>query len=226
MRSGSCSRRLGRGRVVVDEVPVERRQVDVADALGGRRAGLRELARDATDLDDRQRGRVGQDDRHLQQDPQLLADRDRRGVVERLGAVARLEQERAPRGDLGERVAQRARLAREHERRHAAQLLARQLGACGVRPHGLLQRLVRAPRGGCPGGFGDGHAGPSLRREGLPAPRHARARSRAGRRAPGRAPRRARPARAAGSSPPRDAHRRDDPGRSRAPAAGGPAARR
>ena len=87
-------------------------------------------------------GRVGQDDRHLQQDPQLLADRDRRGVVERLGAVTGLEQERAPGGDLGERVAQRARLAREHERRHAAQLLAR-ASRRGRRP---ATRAAAAPR--------------------------------------------------------------------------------
>ena len=171
--------RLGRGRVVVDEVAVEGGQVDVADALGGRRARLCELARDAADLDHRQRRRVGQDDRHLQQDLELLADRHRGGVVERFGAVTGLEQEGAAGRDLRERVPQRARLAGEHERRHPAQLLARDLGAAGVGPHGLLQRLVRAPGGGCPGGFRDCHAGTSLRRAGgSGSPSRARARAR------------------------------------------------
>ncbi len=77
--------------------------------------------------------------------------------MERLGAVTGLQQEGATRGDLGERVLERAGLAREDERRHAAQLRARLLGAGGIGPRGLLQRLVRVPGSGRPGGFGDCH---------------------------------------------------------------------
>ena len=55
--------------------------------------------------------------RHLQQDLQLLADRDRGEVAERLGAVAGLEQERPAGGDLAERGLQVTRLAGEDERR-------------------------------------------------------------------------------------------------------------
>ena len=65
---------------------------------------------------------------------QALADRDRRvggaalgqalEVVERLGAVARLEQERAAGRDLGERGAHLPRLAGEDERRQRVQSCA------------------------------------------------------------------------------------------------------
>ena len=219
--------RLGRGRVVVDQVAVERRQVDVADALGGRRARLRELAGDAPHLDHRQRRRVGQDDRHLQQDPQLLADRDRGGVVERLGAVTGLEQERAPGGDLGERVLQRPRLAREHERRHPAQLARGRSRPARRR----ATRAAAAPRARCQDAGVQGVSVTairplSLRREGVPAPRHARARSRAARRAPARGPRRARPRRAGGTAVLGLRRRPGGPGRSPARAGAGPAARR
>ena len=229
--------RLGGGRVVVDDVPVEGGQVDRPDPFGGQRARLCELARDAADLHDRQRRRVGQDDRHLQQDPELLADRHRGGVVERLRAVTGLQQEGATGRDVGERVAKRPRLAREDERRHPAQLLARDLGARGIGPDRLLQRLVRVPGGRRPGSFGDCHASPSLRssrrdqREwpGGCSPgaltRRVRGHAHAARLAPGRAPRRARRRRAAGRRRPPGATRRGARRRSPGRAGGGPAAR-
>ena len=102
--------------------------------LDRRRARLHELPGDAADLQHRQRGAVGEHGRHLQQDLQPLADRDRRvggaglgqrgEVVERLGAVAGLEQERAAGRDLGERGAHLPRLAGEDERRQRVQALA------------------------------------------------------------------------------------------------------
>ena len=69
--------------------------------LRRRRARLRELAGDAADLHHRRRRAVDHHGRHLQHDLQLLADRDRREVVEGLGTVARLEQERSAGRDLG-----------------------------------------------------------------------------------------------------------------------------
>ena len=76
-------------------------QLDAVDGLGGGRAGLGELAGDAPDLHDGHAGRVGEHDRHLQDDLELVADGVGREGVERLGAVAGLEQERLAVGDLG-----------------------------------------------------------------------------------------------------------------------------
>ena len=80
-------------------------QVDVADALGRARAGLGELAGDAADLHDRHAHRVGQHDRHLQDDAQLLPDVVGGELLEALGAVAGLEQEGVAGGDLGRATA-------------------------------------------------------------------------------------------------------------------------
>ena len=91
--SGSGTAGVGDRSVVVDDVAAERRHLDVADALGGDGAGLGELPGDAADLHDRHAGAVGEDDRHLQDDLQLVPDRVGGEVGERLGAVARLEQE-------------------------------------------------------------------------------------------------------------------------------------
>ena len=86
----------------VDVVTAERRQVDVADAF--RRAGPRlgELPGDAADLDDRRAERVREHDGHLEDDAQLLPDVVGGELLERFGAVAGLEEERPPRGDLGQ----------------------------------------------------------------------------------------------------------------------------
>ena len=117
-----------------------------------RRARLRELPRDPPHLHDGQRRAVGQHGRHLQQHLQALADRDRGDLAERLGAVARLEEEGAPLDRLAERAPQRPRLAGEDERRQLAQPLAHGLDGSGVGPVGLLQRgQRRATRTGVQG---------------------------------------------------------------------------
>ena len=61
-------------------------------------------------------GAVGEHDRHLQDDLQLVPDAVGREVVERLGAVAGLEQEGLPGRHFGQRLAQCPGLAGEHER--------------------------------------------------------------------------------------------------------------
>ena len=81
---------------------------------------------------------VGQHDRHLQDHAELLPDAHRGEVVERLGAVAGLQQERPPGGDLGERLGEDARLAGEHERRECPDLLQRPVERPFVGPVGLL----------------------------------------------------------------------------------------
>ena len=78
----------------------EGREFDPIDHLSVAAARLSELAGDPTNLHHRDPGVVGQDDRHLEDDPQPVAYRIGRGV-ERLGAVASLEQEGFAAGDRG-----------------------------------------------------------------------------------------------------------------------------
>ena len=85
--------RLG-GRDVVDQVAAERRQGELADGLGGRRAGLGELAGDAADLHRGHARGVGEHHGHLEDDLELVSDGVGAEGVEGLGAVAGLEQER------------------------------------------------------------------------------------------------------------------------------------
>ena len=77
--------------------------------------------------------------------------------MERLGAVARLEQERAALGGLAELVPERARLAGEDQRRQPAEALADGLERGRVGPLGLLQRRKLVPGGGRPGRVGHCH---------------------------------------------------------------------
>ena len=119
--------------------------------LGAASAGLGELPGDAADLDHRHAGAVGQDHGHLQDDLQLVPDAVRGEVVERLGAVARLEQERLAPGHLAGRRAQASGLAGEDERRHAGKGFQGLLERVGVRPLGLLHRGTVTPRAWSPG---------------------------------------------------------------------------
>jgi hypothetical protein len=143
--------RLGGRRVVVDHVAEEGRQLRVADPLRRGRARLRELTRDPPDLHERERRPVDEHHGHLEQDLQLLPDRDGGEVVERLGAVTRLEEEGPAGPDLGERGPEVSRLAGEDERGQRLQLRERSLRLRLVGPLGLVQRGQRAPRRGRPG---------------------------------------------------------------------------
>ena len=122
-------------------------------ALGGAGPGLGELPGDAPDLHDRHAQRVGQHDRHLQDDAQLLPDVVGRELLERLGAVAGLEQERVAGGDLGQRRLQRAGLAGEHQRGIAGDRLQRPVAArrrrasrAAGRRDGAATRTASRPR--------------------------------------------------------------------------------
>ena len=138
------------GRGVVDDVATEAGDADVADLLERRRAGLGELPGDAPDLHRRHAERVGQDDRHLQDDLELLADVDRGELLEALGAVAGLDEEGVARGDLAERGLQGTCLAGEHQRRVRADLLQSPVERAGIGPLGLLLGEARLPRGWSP----------------------------------------------------------------------------
>ena len=105
----------------VDDVAAVARQVHAVLALEGRGPGLGELAGQPADLDDAEAGAEGQDDRHLQQHAQRVADVVGPELGEAFGAVAALQQERPALRDLGQLRLQRSRLAGEHQRRERRQ---------------------------------------------------------------------------------------------------------
>ena len=123
----------------------------IADELGRRRAGLGELSGDAADLHDRDTRAVGEHDRHLQDDLQLVADRVGGEVVEGLRAVAGLEHECPAGGDLAERAGQAARLRRRTRAAGALRARARTSRVRGgIRPWRLLGSGACVPRGRVP----------------------------------------------------------------------------
>jgi hypothetical protein len=134
---------LGGEVEAVDRVAAVGRQGHAVAGLGVARAGLRVLAGQAADLDDGDARRVGQHDRHRQQDPQLVADVLRRHALERLGAVAALQEERFTTGDLGKPVPERVALAGKHERGHLPQRLHRGVAGGLVDVRRLLGRTDR-----------------------------------------------------------------------------------
>ena len=107
--------------------------------------------------------RVGEHHGHLQDDLELVADGVGRERVERLCAVAGLQQERLALGDLGELVGQRTGLAGEHERRQRPEVLERPVEGTAVGPRRLLGGGPVTPRVGGPasGGGVTGHGAPS-----------------------------------------------------------------
>ena len=175
-----------RRRLAVDDVAPEARQLGAVHDLGGRGAGLGELAGDAADLHDGHPDGVGEHHRHLQDHPELLPDADRGEVVEALGAVAGLEEEGVAGRHLGERALQGPSLAGEDQRRVGADLLdgALQVGLVG--PVGLLCSGEGPPRRrgpwACHGTSVPGRAG---YRNAVTGRAPMRLRTRTGRRSPG-----------------------------------------
>ena len=107
----------------VDDVAAVARQLHVALPLDAGRARLGELAGDAADLDDRQLGAERQDDGHLQEGAEEIADVVGAVLGEALGAVAALQEEAVALGDHRQPALQPARLAGEDQRRKARQPL-------------------------------------------------------------------------------------------------------
>src|SRR2546430_15773352 len=83
---------------------------------------LGELAGDPPHLDHRQPGGIGQDDRHLEDDLELVADRVGGEVVEGLGTLARLQDEGLTPGHHAEGLLESPGLPGEDERRLVAEL--------------------------------------------------------------------------------------------------------
>ena len=130
--------RGGRELDVVDDVAAIGRQGDAVDRLEVGRAGLRELAGDASDLHDRRSGGEGHHHRHLQEHPEEIADVVGRMFAEALGAISALQQEQIACGRLAQRLLELARFACKNQRRIAGKLA---LGLGERRTIGIDRRL-------------------------------------------------------------------------------------
>ena len=137
--------RGGREFDVVDDVAAIGRQGDAVHRLEVGGAGLGELASDAADLYDGRSGGEGHDHRHLQEDPEEIADVVGRMLAETLGAIAALEQKRVARRRLAQGLFQLARFTCKNQRRITGKL-ALSLGqrrAIGI--DGRLRDRFRPP---------------------------------------------------------------------------------
>ena len=142
--------RLRREGDVVDDVAAVARQLDAVDLLGVRRARFCKLPGDAADLHHRQRAGIGQDDGHLQQHAEKVADVVGAMLGKALGAIAALQQEGFARGDARQRLFQVAGLAGKHQRRKRGELRL-DIGQClGIGIIGHLQHRPGAPAIGRP----------------------------------------------------------------------------
>ena len=138
----------------------ERRPIDRVAAIARQRhavlrlvvgaARLRVLAGHAADADDRLLEPHEHHERHLQQDLELLHDVVRRALVEALGAIAALQQERLAALRLGELRLQVLDFPRRHDRRQPAQVREHALEVHVIAIGGLLRRVPALPARGMP----------------------------------------------------------------------------
>ena len=129
-------RACGRELRAVDDVAAVARQLLAALLLGGRGARLGELAGHAPHLHHLRVAAEGQDQRHLQEQLEIVADVVGLVLLEALRAVPALQQEALAAGHAGELLLEVAHLLDEHERGKVAQIAL----------HLLQRRLVRVLR--------------------------------------------------------------------------------
>ncbi len=141
--------RLGREIGAVDDVAAIDRQLDAIALFRRRRARLGELAGDAADLHHRLGRGVGQHHRHLQKQPEEIADVVGAVLGKALGAIAALQQEHVAGRHLRQRLFQVARLAGKNQRRERRKLRLDVAERLLVRIIRHLQSRLGAP--GTPG---------------------------------------------------------------------------
>ena len=120
----------------VDDIAAVARQRDIAELLDVGGARLGELAGDTADLDHRLLGAKRQDNGHLQEGAEEVADVVGAVFGKALGTITALQQEAAAFGDIGERLRQTAGFTGENQRR---------IG-CKLRFRRAQRRLVRIVR--------------------------------------------------------------------------------
>ena len=143
----------------VHQIAAVGREREAVAGLGVARAGLRVLAGKATDAGHAALAALHQHQAHLQQDLEARGNGARLAAVERLRAVATLEDEALPGRGFSQLRAECVDLEAGDERRQLRELGARGGQLRAVRPLGLLQRGAGAPRRGCPAVDGEGSAG-------------------------------------------------------------------
>ena len=142
-----------RGEVeAVDGVAAVGGQFDAVACLGLTGPRLGELAGHPGNLDDGHARPVGEDERHLQQRLQLGADRVGGRALERLRAVAALQDEGLAPRHRGQTFPQLVAFVGEDQRRQRRQLAGDRLQPLPVGPVGLLT-CRQPPPGGRPGAF-------------------------------------------------------------------------
>ena len=120
----------------VDDVAAVARQLLAALLLGGRGARLGELAGDAPHLHHLRVAAEGQDQRHLQEQLEIVADVVGLVLLEALRAVSALQQEALALRHVGQLLLEVAHLLDEHQRGIVAQIAL----------HLFQRRLVRVLR--------------------------------------------------------------------------------
>ena len=129
----------------IDDIsPVGRQPTAITD-LCRFRAGLCELPGEAAHFDDRTGGSVSQNNGHLQQHAKGVADVVRVKLREALGAMAALQEKRAPLGDFRESAGEISRFPGEDQRWIARQLSLDTRPVGGVRVIRRLARTKSAP---------------------------------------------------------------------------------
>lgn len=134
----------------IDDIATVSGQGDAVDGFIVGRARLGELASHAPDFDHRAASGEGHDNGHLQQHFKRVTDLCGGELGKALGAVATLQQERAPLGHLGKLAAQLPGFAGEDQRRVTGQALLDLQQMCGVGVAGLLLDRQGAPAVGAP----------------------------------------------------------------------------
>jgi hypothetical protein len=134
----------------VDDVTTVARQRHAVERLDARRARLGELAGNATDLDDRKLGAIGQHDGHLQEGAEEVADIVGAVLGKALGAVAALQEESVAFSYIGKVLLETARFTGKNEWRIRCQLGFSCRNCCLIRIiRDLLDRFlpptVRSP---------------------------------------------------------------------------------
>jgi hypothetical protein len=119
--------RIGRARFggefgAVDDIAAIGRQFDAAALFRRRRAWLGELAGDTSDFHDGRSRRVSQHHRHLQKQPEEIADVVGAVLGEAFGAIATLKEEGLAGGNLRQSAFEVACLACKNQRRKARKL--------------------------------------------------------------------------------------------------------
>ncbi len=134
----------------VDDVAAVGRQRHPIEHFHVGRARLGELTGNTTDLHHRQLRTIGQDDSHLQESAEEVADIIRAMLEEAFGAIAALQQKGVAVCHIGKLLFQAAGFTGKNQRRIGRKRGFRRRKRCRVRIFGNLLDRFLPPTAGCP----------------------------------------------------------------------------